>query len=86
MPESRLNEVSIYAFVDYDIARDNSSSRNQRGVLIFNNKSPFRWYSNSQANAQAINFGAELYAMKKGMEMFDTLSYKLKMFGVPRVI
>ena len=31
MPESRVNEVSIYAFVDYDIARKNSSSCNQTG-------------------------------------------------------
>ena len=80
MPESRLNEVSIYAFVDYDIARNNSSSRNQTGVLIFNNKSPFRWYSNSQANAQASNFGAEFFSMKTGTDILDDLCYIKIMF------
>ena len=36
-----------------------------------------------QANFEASTFGAELCAMKVGVEMVEAIRYKLQMFGVP---
>ena len=38
MPESRRQEVSIYMFVDADLAGDKSTKRIQIGVFIFIHK------------------------------------------------
>ena len=83
MTESRGHKVSISMFVDADLAGNKSTRHSQTGILIFINKAPIHWYSKRQATVEASTLGAELCAMKSGLEMVEALSYKLQMFGVP---
>ena len=46
MPTSRGHKVSIYMFVDDDLAGDKSTRRIQTGVLIFINDDLIHWYRN----------------------------------------
>ena len=45
MSESRVHKVSIYLFVDADLAGDKSIMRSQTGLLICINKAPIHWYN-----------------------------------------
>ena len=70
-------------FVDADLVGDNSTRSSQTGVLVFINKAPIYCYSNIWATVEASTFVAEFCAMKSGVEIFEALRYKLRMFGVP---
>ena len=70
-------------FIDNDLADDKSTRRSQTEVLIFLKKAPILWYIKRQANSKGSNFGAYFCAMKSGVEMAETLRYKIKMFGLP---
>ena len=70
-------------FVYYELAGNNSTRRIQTWVLIFINKSPVHWYSKRQATFEASTLGADLFAMKAGVEMVEDLRYNLLMFVVP---
>ena len=83
MPTSRGHKFSISMFVDADLAGDKSTRRSKTGVLIFINDALIHWYSKRQATFEASTFGAELCAMKAVVDMIETLSYNLRMFGVP---
>ena len=83
MPEARGLEVTISAFVDANLAGNLKDRRSQTGVLIFVNKAPILWYSKKQPAVESSTFGAEFCAMKVGVEMIESLRYKLRMFGVP---
>ena len=69
--------------VDADLLGDKSTRHSQQGVLIFINKAPIHWYSKIQATVESSTFEAELCAMKAGVEMVESLRYKLRMFGAP---
>ena len=70
-------------FVDADLARDKSNRHSQTGVLIFINKASINWYIKRQETVEASTFGAELCAIKAGVEMAESLHYNLRMIGVP---
>ena len=82
-PEARGLCASVSIFVDADLAGDKRNRRSQTGILIFVNKAPIHWYSKRQPTVEASTFGAEFRAMKTGVEMVESLRYKLRMFGVP---
>ena len=44
---------------------------------------PIHWYSKKQPTVEASTFGAEFCAMKVGVELIESLQYKLRMFGIP---
>ena len=44
---------------------------------------PIHWYSKKQPTVEASTFGAEFCAMKVGVELIESLRYKLRMFGIP---
>ena len=83
MPEARGLEVTISAFVDANLAGNLKDRRSQTGVLIFLNKAPILWFSKKQPAVESSTFGAEFCAMKVGVEMIESLRYKLRMFGIP---
>ena len=70
-------------FVDVSHGGNVKDRRSQTGVLIFINKAPIHWYSKKQPSVDTSTFGAELCAMKVGVEMMEALRYNLGMFGVP---
>ena len=70
-------------FFDSYLAGGKSTRRSQTEVLIIINKAPIHWYSKRQEIFEAIMFGSELCSIKAGVEMFEALRYKLRMFGVP---
>ena len=70
-------------FVNHDLAEKFSTRCSQTGVLIFINKSPIHWYRKRQATVEASTFGEEFCAMKAGVDMVESLCYKLQMFGLP---
>ena len=76
MIESR-GEFYISMLVDADLAGYKSVRRIQTGVLIIINKATIHWYSKIQTNFESSTFGAWLCAMKAGVEMFESLRYKL---------
>ena len=83
MPEPRGNTVALSMFVDASHAGNQKDRRSQSGILIFMNKAPIHWYSKRQNSVETSTFGAEFCAMKIGVEMIESLRYKLRMFGVP---
>ena len=83
IPEARKMSVSISMFVDVSHGGNMKDCQSHTGVLIFINKAPIHWYSKKQPSVDTITFGAEFCAMKVGVEMVETLRYKLRMFGVP---
>ena len=84
MPEARGLPITISTFVDSNLAGNVKDRRSQSGVLIFINKSPIHWYSKRQATVETSTFGAEFTAMKVGVELVESLRYKLlRMFGIP---
>ena len=70
-------------FFDSYLAGGKSTRSSQTGVLVFINKAPIYCYGNIWATVEASTFVAEFCAMKSGVEMFEALRYKLRMFGVP---
>jgi hypothetical protein len=82
-PEPRGNSMQINAFVDANHAGDCLSRRSQTGNLIFLNRAPIIWYSKKQNTVESASFGSEFVAMQVGVEMIESLRYKLRMFGIP---
>ena len=83
MSEVWGQEVSISMFVDAYLAGYKSTKCIQIGVLIVINKDPIHWYINSQADIESSTFGANVFGMKTGVDMVQSLFYKLGIFGVP---
>ena len=69
-PEPRGTEVVVSAFVDADHARDEATRRSVKGVLLFLNCMPIRWYSKWQATVESSTYyGSELVAARIATEM-----------------
>ena len=83
MPEARLHGVVVTCFVGANHGGNLKYRKSRTGVLIFINKSPIHWYSESQTTVEASTFGAELCAMNTAVEIVEALRYKLRMFGIP---
>jgi hypothetical protein len=83
MPPPRGNVMSTHCFLDANHAGDTETRRSQSGILLFCNRAPIIWYSKRQNTVEASTFGAEITAMKTGIELIESLRYKLRMFGIP---
>ena len=55
----------------------------QSGILIFCNMALVLWYRKRNIFFQTLTFGSELTALKQGIDLSQTIKYKLRMFGVP---
>jgi hypothetical protein len=83
MPKPRGNIMSTHCFLDANHAGDTETRRSQTGILLFCNRAPIIWYSKRQNSVEASTFGSEFTSMKTGIELIESLRYKLRMFGVP---
>ena len=57
--------------------------RSRTGYFIFLNTALIDWLSKKPATIEGSVFGAELVAMKTGVEALIGIRYKLRMMGVP---
>ena len=83
MPTPLGKSIQINAFVDSDLAGEQTTRRSQTGILIYCNMAPIIWFSKRQNTVEASTFGAEFVAMRTLIEMVIGLRYKLRMFGIP---
>lgn len=82
-PKPRGKSVDVSMFVDADHAGNLATRRSHTGILIFVNKAPIIWYSKRQNTVESSTFGSEFVALRIGLELVESLRYKLRMFGVP---
>ena len=64
-------------FVDDNLEGNKSTRRSETGLFIFVNKAPIHLYSKRQAIVKSSTFGADFFAMKAVVEIFEALSCKL---------
>jgi len=53
------------------------------GILFFVNNTPIKWYSKRQNIVETSMYGAELVALRIGIELIIEFSYKLRLMGLP---
>ena len=82
-PKPLGNSVQISVFVDADHAGDKITRRSRTGILLYLNKTPVLWYSKRQNTVETSTYGSEFVAMRLSFEMIKSMSYKLRMFGIP---
>ena len=69
-------------FADLDHAGDKRMRRSRTGFFIFINMAHIMWHSKKQTTIETSVFGAEMVAMKTGIDTLRGLRYKLRMMGV----
>ena len=82
-PPSLGESVQINAFVDADLAGEQTTRRLQTGIIIYMNMAPIMWVSKRQNTIEASTFGSEMVALRAMVELILGLRYKLRMFGIP---
>ena len=82
-PPSLGESVQINAFVDADLAGEQTTRRSQTGIIIYMNMAPIIWVSKRQNTVEASTFGSEMVALRAMVELIIGLRYKLRMFGIP---
>ena len=82
-PTPRGMPISITAYVDADHASNLKNRRSHSGIIIFLQNAPVIWYSKAQKTVETSTHGSELVATRIGIELIESLRYKLRMFGVP---
>ena len=83
MPPTRGNGVLTHCFEDSDLAGNKVNRRSQTGILIFVDRAPIIWHSETQNTVEASRYGSDIEATKNTVELIEVLRYKLHMFGVP---
>jgi hypothetical protein len=83
MPEPLGKDLDVHMMCDSDHAGDKRTRRSRNGFLIFGNMTLIDWVSEKQATIKTSVFGAELVAVKHGIEKLQELCYKLCMMGIP---
>jgi hypothetical protein len=82
-PLSRGKEVDLRLFVDSDHAGEKFTRRSRTGFVVsYLNMSRVVWFSKRHPTVESSVFGAEVVAMKNGIETCHGLHYKLIMMGV----
>jgi hypothetical protein len=81
-PVTRGKEIELRLFVDSDHAGEHFTVRSRTGFVIYLNMAPIVWFSKRQPTVESSVFGAEIVAMKNGIETTRGLRYKLRMMGV----
>jgi hypothetical protein len=83
MPEALGESVILTMFVDTDHAGIKVTRRSRTGIIIYINSAPIIWFSKRQNTVESSTFGSEIVTLQIGMELLETLRFKLRMFGVP---
>jgi hypothetical protein len=81
-PIPRGKEFDLRLFVDSDHSGEQFTRRSSTGFIIYLNMAPLLWFSKRQPTVESSAFGADLVAMKNGIETCRGLRYKLRMTGV----
>ena len=81
-PKGLVEEMEITIFVDSDYAHDLVTRRSIGGVICFVGKTPVYWKSVRQGQVEGSTYGAEFTAMKKAIEVAESVRYSLRNFGV----
>jgi hypothetical protein len=81
-PVPHGKEVDLRLFVDSDHAGEQFTRRSRIWCVIYLNMAPNVWFSKRQPTVESSVFGAELVAMKNGIETCRGLRYKFRMMGV----
>eukprot|EP00957_Ditylum_brightwellii_P086053 6546829-Ditylum_brightwellii.AAC.1 len=82
-PKPRGRELNLRLFVDSDHAGDKTNRKSRTGFFIYLYMAPVVLHSKKQNMIESSVFGAEVCAMKIGIETCRGLRYKLRMMGVP---
>jgi len=83
LPKPRGLPVSITAFVDADHAGNIANRRSHSGIIVFVQSSPIIWLSKQQKTVETSTHGVELIATRIGVEIIESLRFKLRSFGIP---
>jgi hypothetical protein len=81
-PVTRGKAIDLRLFVDSDHAGEHFTRRSRTGFVIYQNMAPIVWFSKRQPTVESSVFGADFFAMKKGIETTRGIHYKLRMMGV----
>ena len=81
-PKPLGKEIYLRVFVDFDHARDKTNRCSRTGYIIFMNMSMIYWHTKKQATIKGSVFGADVFAMKQGVESLRGIRYKLLIMGV----
>ena len=77
MPRPIGRSVVTSSFIDA------SHGSNKVGHVLFVNRAPVKWMNNSQQTVDTSAFTLEFIALKKCIEDFEHLIFKLRMFRIP---
>jgi hypothetical protein len=77
MPKPLGKDLDVRMMCDSDHAGEKRTRCSRTGFLIFGNMALINWVSKKQATVETSVFGAELVAMKHGIEKLQGLCYKL---------
>lgn len=82
VPDPRIPELKISCFVDAYHAGNIMTRISHTGILIYLNNTPISWYSKCQNTVESSIFGSEFNALRISVYTFQSLHYKLRMFGI----
>jgi len=83
MPKPKGKGVQVTIFVDADHAHDQMTRRSVTGAILYVNNTPIKWYSKRQNTVEMSTYGAELVALRIGIDIVVEFRYKLRMMGIP---
>ncbi len=81
-PKPLGKAVGLCMFIDSNHAGDTQTRRSCGGFLIYINTALVDWHSKQQNTIETGVFGAEIVAMKTGVDTMRGLSYTLRMMSV----
>lgn len=81
-PKSLGKPIDLRMMVDADWAGDKARRRSRTGYFIFLNSAPIAWRSQRQSTVETSVYGAEMVALKQGIEALRGIRYKLRMMGI----
>ncbi len=82
MPTPLGKDLDVRMMCDSDHAREKRTRRSGTGFSTFCNMALIDWVSKKQATVETSVFGAEIVAMKHGIEKLRGLCYKLHIMGI----
>ena len=82
VPQPRIDELEITAFVDSDHVHDRSTPRSIIGLLILVGRTPLYFMSKRQGAIATSTHGAEFCAMRTAVEEVQAVRYILRGLGL----
>jgi len=77
------NPVRLYSYADANLYHNKMSGKAVTAILHFINKTPFDWFTKTQAVVNTATFGAESTAARTALEQMRTNKMTLAYLGVP---